>query len=492
MDKIVQVNKSIKKPKKFDFNIVVIGAGSAGLVTSYIAAAVKAKVALIEKQKMGGDCLNTGCVPSKALIKSAKIVHYVTRAREFGFNGGSIDFNFGLVMKRIQRVISTIEPHDSVERYSSLGVDCFQGEAKITSPYTVEVNGQTLTTRNIVIATGAGPFVPSFPGMDKVEYLTTDTIWNLRECPERLVVLGGGPIGSELAQAMSRLGSKVTIVEREDRILSKEDPDVSHMVSEKFKREGIEVLISHNALEFKKDGRHQSIVVEGPGGKKEVEFDKVLFALGRKANVKGFGIEDLGIQLSDRGTVVADSFLRTNYKNIFVCGDVTGPYQFTHTAAHQAWFAAVNALFSPFKKFKVDYSIIPWSTFTDPEVARVGLSETEAKEQGIDFEVTTYGIDDLDRAIAEEEAYGLVKVLTARGKDRILGVTIVGAHAGDTIAEFVLAMKYGIGLNKILGTIHIYPTFAEANKFAAGNWKRAHAPERILKLLEKFHSWRRS
>ena len=485
--------KNYRKPKHFDYNMVVIGAGSAGLVSAYIAAAVKAKVALIEKHKMGGDCLNTGCVPSKALIRSAKMLSYAKRAQDFGFQHASVTYDFAAVMERVQRVIKKVEPHDSVERYTGLGVDCYQGEAHIVSPYEVRINEKVLTTRNIVIATGARPFIPNIEGIDEIGYLTSDSVWEVREQPKRLLVLGGGPIGSELAQAFHRLGSQVTIVERSSSVLSREDSEVSGFVMESFKADGITVLADHEAIRFERNGASKQVICKrkSTAQQSEVEFDEVIVALGRQANVSGFGLEDLHINTTERGTIAVDGFLRTNYPNIYACGDVAGPYQFTHTAAHQAWYVAVNALFSPLKKFKVNYAVIPWATYTDPEVARVGLNEKEAKQKGINYEVTTYGIDDLDRAIADSEDRGIVKVLTVPGKDKILGVTIVSAHAGDLIAEYVLAMTHGIGLNKILGTIHIYPTMAEANKYAAGNWKKNHKPEKILRWLEKFHAWRR-
>lgn len=488
-----RVYKGHAKPKGFEYNIVVIGAGSAGLVTSYIAAAVKAKVALIERDRMGGDCLNTGCVPSKALIRSAKMLHYARRAEDWGFKRTDVEFDFAEVMDRVHGVIGAIEPHDSVERYTELGVDCIQGEARIISPWEVQVGDRTITARNIVVATGAGPLVPPIPGLDQVDALTSDNLWQLRERPERLVVLGGGPIGSEMTQAFARLGSQVTQVEMQPRILAREDPEISALVSEQFEREGIRVLTNHKATRFGRDddGQRYMVAVDDEGNEVRLDFDRVLVALGRRARTRGFGLEELGVEISKRGTVESDEFLRTNFPNIYVCGDVAGPYQFTHTAAHQAWYAAVNALFSPFKEFKADYRVVPWTTFTDPEVAHVGLSELEAKEQGVPYEVTTYGIDDLDRAIADGEAHGMVKVLTPPGKDRILGVTIAGPHAGDLLAEYVLAMKYNLGLNKILGTIHTYPTLAEANKYAAGNWKKANAPEKLLAWVEKFHGWRR-
>ncbi len=477
---------------KKDYNIIVIGAGSAGLVSAYIAAAVNAKVALIEKHKMGGDCLNTGCVPSKALIRSAKVLSYFTRHREFGIQSAKVNFEFADIMDRVQNVIGKVEPHDSIERYTELGVDCITGSAKILSPHEVSVNGKTLTTKNIIVATGARPAIPPIPGLDKVPYLTTDNVWELRELPQRLVIAGGGPIGCELAQCFARLGSQVTQVEMLPDILIREDDEISRAVREKFTREGVDVRVNTKCKEIAVEGGRQFMVCEKNGQEQRIEFDKALIAVGRAANAKGFGLEEIGVKLGPRGTIEVDEYLRTTaHKNIYACGDVAGPFQFTHTAAHQAWYCAVNALFSPFKKFKVDYRIIPWCTFTDPEVARVGLNEKDAKERGVPYEVTTYGIDDLDRAIADSEDHGVVKVLTEPGKDKILGVTIMGYHAGDLIAEYVSAMKHGLGLNKILSTIHIYPTMAEANKFAAGVWKKAHAPQGLLGFIRKFHSWRR-
>ncbi len=483
------------KPKRFDRNLVVIGAGSAGLVTAYIAAAVKAKVTLIEKHRMGGDCLNTGCVPSKALIRSAKLLSHIRRSPEFGIRQAGAEFDFAEVMERVQRVIRDVAPHDSVERYTGLGVEVIEGAAKITSPWTVEATTaegtRTLTTRAIVIAAGARPFVPPIPGLEEVGYLTSDTVWQLRELPKRLVVLGGGPIGSELTQTFARLGSQVTQVEMAPRILIREDPEVSALVMERFRREGIRVLVNHTARRFAVENGEKVLIAEYEGQDARIPFDAVLVAVGRVANTAGYGLEELGIPITRARTVETNEYLQTLYPNIYAAGDVAGPFQFTHTAAHQAWYASINALFRPFKTFKADYSVIPWSTFVDPEVARVGLNEQDAREKGIAHEVTVYGIDDLDRAIADGEAHGFVKVLTAPGKDQILGVTIVGEHAGDLLAEYVLAMRHGIGLNQILGTIHIYPTLAEANKYAAGVWKKAHAPQKLLAWVERFHAWRR-
>ena len=488
-----QVLRNYTKPKKYDRNLIVIGAGSAGLVTSYIAAAVKAKVTLIEKHKMGGDCLNTGCVPSKALIRSAKFLNHVNRSREFGVRSAKVEFDFADIMERIQQVISKIEPHDSVERYTELGVECLQGEAKITSPYTVEINGQTLTTRSIVIATGARPFVPPIQGIDTIDYYTSDSIWALRRLPKRLLVLGGGPIGTELVQAFQRLGSNVTQVEMLPRILIREDPEVSELVMDRLRAEGVDVRVNHKAKQFISDEEQHTLVCEVLGDDQHrdvtIEFDTLLVAVGRIANTAGFGLEELAIPTTKTRTVDTNQYLQTLYPNIYACGDVAGPFQFTHTAAHQAWYAAVNSLFGGWKKFAVDYSVIPWATFCDPEVARVGLNETEAQEKEIPYEVTRYDMNDLDRAIADQEAHGFIKVLTVPGKDKILGATIVGEHAGDLIAEYVAAMRHNFGMNKILGTIHIYPTLAEANKFAAGNWKKAHAPEKLLHWVERYHEW---
>ncbi len=489
--KAQKVYRGFLKPKHFDYNLIAIGGGSAGLVTAYISAAVKAKVALIEKHKMGGDCLNTGCVPSKTLIKTAKLVHSTKRAQEFGLKPLTAEVDFPEVMKRIQKVISKIEPHDSIERYTSLGVDCITGEAEVVSPWEVKVNGKILTTKNIVLATGASPLLPPIPGLRESSPLTSENLWQLKDKPERLVVLGGGPIGCEMAQAFVRLGSQVTLVEAADRILMREDADVSSAVLQSFENEGINVLTKHKVVSIGTEGKEKFLHADGPDGQVKIFFDHVLVALGRKANTKVPGLEKLQLELSPSGTFVHDESLRTKFPNIFVCGDCAGPYQFTHTAAHQAWYASVNALFSPFKTFKVDYRVIPWTTFTEPEVARVGLSEAEAKAKGIEFEVTRYGLDDLDRAIADGDDHGFVKVITPKGSDQILGATIVGVHAGDLLAEFILAMKWGLGLNKILSTIHTYPTFSEATKYTAGNWKKAHKPESVLRLVERFHRWRR-
>lgn len=486
--------KGYKKPKSFDNNLVVIGAGSAGLVSAYIASAVKAKVTLIEKHKMGGDCLNTGCVPSKALLHVAELAHNARNASRVGVSIGKVSVDFKQVMQQVLSVIKDIEPHDSVERYTELGVNVEQGEARIVSPWEVDVtsNGETkrITTRSIIIATGAKPLVPSFEGLDKVDYLTSDTLWELEELPKRLLVLGGGPIGCELSQAFQRLGSQVTQVEMADRLMGPEDNDTASLLSERLSAEGIDIKLNHKALRFEQHDGESVLIAEHDGQETQLPFDKVIIALGRQPNISGFGLEELGIQTNK--TVSTNELLQTNFPNIYACGDVAGPYQFTHVASHQAWYVSVNALFDPFKTFRVDYSVIPWVTYTSPQVANVGLTEQQAEKTGKAYEVTEYDIGDLDRAIADDNAFGRVKVLTKPGKDELLGVNIVGPQAGELLAEYVLAMKHGIGLNKILGTIHSYPTLAEANKYVAGEWKRANAPQKLLAWVEKFHRWRRS
>ena len=498
-----RVYKNYNKPKKFDRNMIVIGAGAGGLVTSYIAATVKAKVTLIEAGEMGGDCLNYGCVPSKALIKSAKVVEQIRHGERYGLNNTQPDFAFKNIMSRIHKVIADIAPNDSVERYTDLGVEVLKGYAKLIDPSTVEIalndgGTQILTARSIVIATGARPFVPDLPGLEETGYVTSDTLWDkfakLDKAPSKLVVLGGGPIGCELAQAFARLGSAVTQIERGTRLMKKEDVEVSVFAQEALTESGVTILTSQQAIRCEtRDGKKHIIVA--PKGSTDdqqetaIEYDELICAVGRSARLEGYGLDTLGID-TER-TINTDEYLETLYPNIYAAGDIVGPYQFTHVASHQAWYAAVNGLFGHLKKFKVDYRVIPWTTFIDPEVARVGLNEQEAIDKGIDFEITRYDFKDLDRAVTESANHGFIKVITPKGKDKILGVTIVAEHAGDLMAEFVLAMKHNLGLNKILGTIHIYPTWAEGNKYAAGEWKRNHAPTKALQLLEKYHTWRR-
>ena len=484
--------QSFEKPKRFDANVVIVGAGSAGLVASLITAGAKAKVILIEKHKMGGDCLNTGCVPSKSIIRSGRIMSYIRRAKEFGIDGAKGEVNFAAVMARVQGVIKTIEPHDSVERFTSLGVEVELGDAVIESPYVVTVNDRRITTRSIIVATGARPLVPPIPGLAEIDYLTSDSIWSLSELPKRLLVVGSGPIGCELAQAFSNLGAQVTQVDMAERIMPREDAEVSEEVAKAFREQGIRILTGHKLVKFGAGENCDYMEAEHRGETVTVEFDKVLLAIGRKANVEGFGLENLNLALTGQGTIEVNEYLQTSMPNVFACGDVAGPYQFTHMASFQAWFASFNALLGGLYRSKINYSVVPWATFTDPEVARVGLSETEAKKKKISYELTRYEMDHHDRSLADGEAHGFIKVLTVPGKDKILGVTIVGHHAGEVIGEFVFAMTHGMGLKKISAVTHIYPTILEANKFAANAWRSERLPEKYFPYLEKFFAWRRN
>jgi pyruvate/2-oxoglutarate dehydrogenase complex dihydrolipoamide dehydrogenase (E3) component len=478
-----------RRPKRFDTNLIVIGAGSAGLIAALIAATVKAKVTLIERNKMGGDCLNTGCVPSKTLIRSAKIAHYIKDAERYGLRGVTGTVDFAAVMQRVRDAIATIEPNDSIERYTALGVDCVTGSATIVDPWTVDVDGRRITAPNIVIATGATPFVPPIPGIGEVDVLTSDDVWTLHELPKRLLIMGAGPIGCELAQSFGRLGSSVTLIDMAERILPKDDADAAALVTDVLRGEGVDVRVRCRAERF--DAARGILVADEGGAKVDIPFDRVLVAVGRRAHTESLGIDALGVAVNRDGTVVVDDYLRSTVPNIFACGDVVGPYQFTHMASHQAWYAAVNALFGRVRKFKVNYSVVPWATYTDPEVARVGLTDEEAKARGVDVEVTRHDLEHVDRAIADGETRGFIKVLTKRGSDRVVGVTIVAPQAGELIAEYVLGMTHGLGLRKLMGTIHIYPTNAEINKFAANGWRRNHAPTGLLKFAERYHAlWR--
>lgn len=490
----VQRGKALRrfeKPKKFDANVVVIGGGSAGLVAALIVAGAKAKVMLVEKHKMGGDCLNTGCVPSKSLIRSGRIMAYLRRAEEYGIRNASGEVDFAAVMSRVRGVIKTIEPHDSVERFTSLGVECLQDEATIETPYRVRVGNRLIHTRSIIVATGARPLVPPIPGLDEVGYLTSDTVWELDELPKKLLVVGGGPIGCELAQAFYNLGAEVTQVDMAKRIMPREDEEVSAAVMEQFRAQGIELLTEHKLQRFVMENGKKFMEAEHDGQTVRVEFDQVLMAIGRKPNVEGFGLENLDLPLNDNGTININNSMQTTYPNIFACGDVAGPYQFTHMASFQAFFAAINAVLGGLWRLRASYRVVPWATFTDPEVARVGLSEQEAKDQGVDYEVTRYDLDHLDRALADGEAHGFIKVLTVPGKDKILGATIVGYHAGELLGEFVFAMTHNMGLKKIAAVTHIYPTLLEANKFSANAWRSARLPEKYFPWMERFFRWQR-
>jgi pyruvate/2-oxoglutarate dehydrogenase complex dihydrolipoamide dehydrogenase (E3) component len=471
---------------RFDNNLIVIGGGSAGLITALIAATVKARVTLIEQDKMGGDCLNTGCVPSKSLIRAARAAYEMRHADRFGIRAVTPEVDFAAVMARVRGVVAEIAPKDSMERYESLGVTCIRGAVVIEDANHVLVQTgegeRRLSGRSIVLATGAEPFVPPIPGLREFEPLTSDSVWSLEALPERLLVMGGGPIGCELAQSFARLGAAVTLIDMEDRLLPREDPETSTLLEAGFRAEGIDVRLAHKAVAVEQDGHRRGGVLraETESGEVSIVFDEILAAVGRRARAVP-GLEAAGIEVNPNGTLKVDKHLQTSLAGVYACGDAVGPYQFTHMAAHQAWYASVNALFGRFWKFRVNYSVVPWATFTDPEVARVGLSESEALAAGIAVEVVRYGLDDLDRAMTEGQTEGWVKVLVKPGTDRILGAQVVGAEAGELIAEFVLAMTHGLGLKKLMATIHTYPTRMEAVKFSASTWRRAHAPEGLLR-----------
>ncbi|MEZ5559265.1 MAG: mercuric reductase [Pseudomonadales bacterium] len=480
---------------RYDNNLTVIGGGSAGLIAALIAATVRARVTLIERARMGGDCLNTGCVPSKTLIRSARVAHTLRSADRYGMQAVTPKVDFERVMNRVRGAIATIEPKDSMERYRSLGVDCIAGEARLIDPHHVAVGDRVVSSRSIVLATGAEPLVPPIPGLADVAPLTSDNLWDLATLPGRLLVMGGGPIGCELAQSFARLGASVTLIDMAPRLLPREDADVSAHLADVFRAEGIDVRLGHRAVRVAPDSENGpgagTLHAETPEGSVSFAFDRILVAVGRRPNTAGLGLEALGIATEASGAVRVDRYLRTSCPGVYACGDLVGPYQFTHMASHQAWYAAVNALFGRFRRFAVDYRVVPWATYTDPEVARVGLSEDAARDQNIDYEVTTYFLEDLDRAVADGSASGWVKVLTPPGKDRILGATIVGAQAGELITEFIVAMTHGLGLKALLGTIHVYPTLSEAAKLTAGSWRRAHAPERVLRWVGHLQRWLR-
>ncbi|MBR9905677.1 MAG: FAD-dependent oxidoreductase, partial [Gammaproteobacteria bacterium] len=437
------------------------------------------------------DCLNTGCVPSKALIRAARAAHEIRTAPRFGVTSSEPQVDFAKVMEHVKQAISAIEPHDSVERYNGLGVEVYQDHAKLTSPWHVQVGEKTLTARHIVLATGARPKVPSLPGIEHAPVLTSENLWSLTELPKRLVVLGGGAIGCELSQSFARLGSQATLVEGMPQLLGREDPEVGEAVENTLASEGVTVMTDAKALEVLNDDAGYQLVVEHHGERKLLPFDYLLVSAGRQANVEGLGLDVLGITTTQAGTLELNERLQTRLPNIWACGDLAGPYQLTHAAAHQAWHAAVNALFGELKSFAVDYRYMPAVTYVQPEVARVGLNEKEAKAKSIEYEITRYAMAESDRAIAEGATEGFIKVLTVPGKDKILGATIVAENAGEWLGEFTLAMKHGLGLNKLLGTIHPYPTLGEAAKATAGVWKNAHKPERVLALLKHYFNWRR-
>lgn len=481
-----------KKPRAFDYNLIIIGGGSAGLVTTFIARILKAKVAIIEKEKMGGDCLNTGCVPSKSLIKIAKIISYGKTPSSWGLKNINIDFSFEDIMNKIHSIIKEIEPHDSIVRYTQLGAECFLGQAQILSPWEVQIGEKIISAKYLVIATGARPIIPQIPGIESISPLTSENIWQLKKQPARLGILGGGVIAAELAQAFSRLGSSVFIIEESSRILSREDEDASGLIHEIFIKEGIKIYTSHTLKKCEKSGDEKILLcIDREGREISLVCDQLFIAIGRKATTSGFGLEKIKLDLNDNGSIKVNEYMQTSLPNIFACGDVAGPFNLTHAASHQAWHTTVNALLGFIKMFKINYSVLPVCTYTDPEIATVGYSKAELIKKSIPFEETIFPMKDLDRAIIEGETCGFVKVFTPPNSDKILGVVIISAEASTMILEFTLAMKHNLGLNKILNTIHAYPGMGEANKYLAGRWKQRKSRLNLLKALERFHTFSR-
>lgn len=480
---------------KYNYNVIVIGGGSGGLVASLVASSLRAKILLIEKHKMGGDCLNTGCVPSKTFLKSARRVYEIQNSGKLGIKSGSCEFEFSHIMERVQSVIKMIAPKDSKERYEGLGVKCVKGEAHFEGLHTVRAAGQSFTAKSFIIATGASPFVPPIQGLNQVDYLTSDTLWNLRKKPEKLVIIGGGPIGLEMAQGFNRLGISVTLVESAPQVMGREDPDVAQWIGDKLKSEGVEILTSVKIEEVKKENGRATLHFRHQLQDKQIPFSHLLVATGRKASVRGLGLEGLGVRLTKNSTIETNGFMATNHSHIYACGDVTGPFPFTHSASYQGTLAAIHALFSPlsrlpFVNLKASYTGLPWCTYTDPEVARCGLNETMAREKNISHEVIYLPLKELDRALTDGREEGFIKILTKKDSDKILGMTAVGAEAGNWTGEFVLAINQNIGLNQILKTVHAYPTLTEAAPRVAALWKKQQTSEKALRLLQKFHKWR--
>ena len=481
-----------------EYDLTIIGGGSAGLVLAVAGAKLGVKTALVEKHRLGGDCLWTGCVPSKAILKSAKIAHYVQAAEKYGVLVKDAQVDFARVMAYVRSTQQTIEEeHDNPERFREMGVNVIFGEGHFESPTTFVVqdteNDQTLTlkSKKFVVTTGSRPTAPQIPGIDSVDYLDSENVWELDQLPERLMVIGAGPIGVELGQAFHRLGAKVTIVQRSDRILTKEDPEVSEKVLSYLREDGVEILLNTNPVQIDRikpilsEELNPDIAVWEPqnattseeyrvrlkaadtGDEGEIVVDRILIAAGRKPNIEGLELEKIGIKVGNRGVEVNNK-LQTTVKNIYAAGDVIGHYLFTHVAASQA-MRIVRNIFFPGSS-AIDYSVVPWATFCDPEVARCGLTEAEAREQHGAVDVFRVDLHDVDRAIAEGETKGFIKVIATRWRGKLLGVHLVGPNAGEVIHEFVLAMNAGIPLRKLAGVIHVYPTFSSIVWRVAGKW----------------------
>ena len=464
------------------YDLIVIGGGSGGLVCAAGGAGLGAKVALIEKKKLGGDCLNTGCVPSKALLRSAHIIHDFKKAKTYGIKESHIQFDFSDIMARVKAIQKAIEPHDSPERFHSLGVDVKFGAYTFKNPHELTNGEETLYGKRIVIATGSSPFVPPIPGCEEKKCLTSDSLWHLTTLPKRLVVIGGGPIGSEVAQAFARFGSQVTLIDMAHGILPREDLDLKNFVQKAFLEEGIQFRFNAQLKKVHHSSSSHTVTFEYQGKEETLECDGIFVSVGRKPNVGGLELDKVGIA-THKGGIVINLYCQTTLPHVYACGDVAGPYQFTHFADYQARLILRNALFPG--KTKADYRVVPWCTYTDPELARVGLSQTEAQQKNIPHDVFTYDLSDLDRAVCDSQGQGMVKVLTQKGKDQILGAAIVGFHAGDLLQEFVFAMKHNLGLKSISQTIHPYPTMSEATRRVSDLWMKS----KLTPTLSKLFKW---
>lgn len=471
------------------YNVVVIGAGTAGLVTAAGTASLGGRVALIERHQMGGDCLNFGCVPSKALISSARLVHNIAHAHDWGLAKQTPKFELEQVFARMRARRAQIAPNDSQERFESLGVDVFRGEARFLSPHEVEVDGTTLRAKNFVIATGTRAAIPPIEGLEGVPYYTNETIFDdLKKIPESLIVIGGGPIGCELAQAFCRLGVEVTLLNRGAQLMPKEDRDVAEFIQARLEGEGVTVVNEAEAKSCSLTSKTVELIYTekvAPAKKQSVSAQALLIASGRSPNLESLHLQTARVKYSKRG-IETNARLQTSQPHIYAVGDVVGPYQFTHMADYQARIVVRNILMPlPFLRQKVDYSVVPWCTFVDPEVARVGLSESEAKKGKIEYDVVQQELAHVDRAVVESQETGFARVLLKRGTEKIIGVTIVAEHAGELIHEFVLAMKHGIGLGQIAAMIHVYPTFSEVARKAGDQYNKT----RLTPFAKKLFAW---
>ena len=473
------------------YNVVVIGAGTAGLVTAAGTAGLGGRVGLIERNLMGGDCLNFGCVPSKALISSARLIRRIRESEKWGLDRQEPQFDFEKVFERMRARRAKIAPNDSQERFESLGVDVFHSEARFVSPHEVEVNGQRLRAKNFVIATGSRAVIPKIEGIDSVPYFTNETIFDeLEEKPQSMIVLGGGPIGCELTQTFCRLGTHVTMIQRGDQLLPREDRDVAEFLERRLINEGVRIIKNANAR----------AVAVTDAGKVALEFldrqsaqmaertffaDALLVAIGRSPNLQSLDLKSAGVDVNERGVRVTD-YLQTSQRHIYAVGDVIGPFLFTHMADAQARVVVRNILMPfQFLRQKMDYSVVPWCTYSDPEVAHVGLGEKEAQQKNLDYDLFVVPLEDVDRAVVESEDAGFAKILTRKGSGKILGATIIAPHAGDLLHEFVLAMNAKIGLGKISSIIHAYPTFAELARKAGDKFNRT----RLTPHAKKIFAW---